>query len=85
VQAVFGPSTVRLTARVSGRGRVVGRGIACPPSCSAAVNVDGPLTLAVEPARGWRFAGWTGACRGTKLCRIVPQAAVAVRARFVRR
>lgn len=85
VQAVFGPSTVRLTAHVTGKGRVVGRGIACPPACSTAVEAGGPLTLDVRPARGWRFAGWTGACRGTKLCRLVPQAAVSVRARFVRR
>jgi hypothetical protein len=85
VQAHFGPAKVRLSARVSGHGRVIGRGLACPPACSTAVEAGGVSTVSVEPARGWRFAGWTGGCRGTKaVCRLVPQAAVAVRARFVR-
>jgi hypothetical protein len=86
VQALFGPARVRLRAHVTGRGRVLGRGLACPSACSAAVEAGQALTVYVKAAKGWRFAGWTGACRGTKAnCVVVPQAAVAVGARFVRR
>ena len=86
VTAVFGPSTVRLTVRLAGRGTVTGPRITCPGRCSAAVSAGDPLTLRAKPAKGWRFAGWTGGCRGTRLaCSLSPQAAVAVQARFLRR
>ena len=85
VQAVFAPARVRLTARVAGRGNVVGAGISCPRRCSASVAGGEALTLRTKAAKGWRFAGWSGACRGTRpTCRLVPQAAVAVAARFAR-
>jgi hypothetical protein len=85
VEAVFGPASVRLRAHVTGRGRVIGRGLACPSSCSTTVEAGAALTVHVRASKGWRFAGWTGACRGTRVSgRLVPQAAVSVRARFVR-
>lgn len=85
VTAVFGPATVRLAARVSGRGTVTGAGISCPGRCSASVAAGAPLALRARPAKGWRFAGWTGACRGTSVvCRVTPQAAASVGARFSR-
>jgi hypothetical protein len=86
VRAIFGPSRVRLSARVSGRGRIVGRMIACPTRCSADVDAGAPLTLSPKAATGWRFAGWAGACSGTRAtCRVVPEAALSVRALFVKR
>lgn len=87
VRALFGPLASTLKVAVAGRGRVVGYGIDCPTACSTEAGIDQVLTLTPKPAAGWRFAGWTGACQGSKaLCRVVPKtASVAVRARFVRR
>ena len=66
---------------------MVGRGIACPRTCTATVDAAGfPLALTATPVAGWRFAGWTGSCGGAKRqCNIVPEADVSVRALFVRR
>jgi hypothetical protein len=86
VQAVFAPLP-RLRVTIAGKGRVTGGGIACPTVCSATVDAAGfPLPLVAAAARGWRFAGWTGGCRATRVrCTVVPEADVSVRARFVRR
>jgi hypothetical protein len=85
VRALFGPAKVTLTVRVEGRGSVSGGGIACPGRCSAAAAAGAPVTLRAAPAKGWRFRGWTGACRGTSAsCRLTPQAAATVAARFSR-
>jgi hypothetical protein len=86
VQAVFAPLP-RIRVAVSGKGRVTGRGIACPRLCTSVVDAAGfPLALVAAPAAGWRFAGWTGGCRATRVrCTVVPEADVSVRARFVRR
>jgi hypothetical protein len=85
VEAIFAP-VLKLSVSVSGRGRVVGRGIACPTSCSTTADAGYPLALTATPAVGWRFAGWTGSCRGTaRRCGLVPEADVSVRARFVKR
>lgn len=85
VQAVFGPARVKLTARVSGRGTVSGAGVSCPGRCSVSVSAGDALTLRAKPAKGWKLASWSGACRGrAATCRITPQAAVSVAARFSR-
>jgi hypothetical protein len=85
VQAVFGPARVKLTARVSGGGTVGGAGLSCPGRCSVSVSAGDPLTLRAKPAKGWKLASWSGACRGrAATCRLTPQAAVSVAARFTR-
>jgi uncharacterized repeat protein (TIGR02543 family) len=86
VEAVFAPLP-RLKVAVTGKGRVTGGGIACPAVCSVTVGAPGfPLPLVAAPRVGWRFAGWTGGCRATRVrCTVVPEADVSVRARFVRR
>lgn len=85
VQAVFGPSRVKLTARVSGRGTVSGAGVSCPGRCAVSVSAGDALTLRAQPAKGWKLASWSGACRGkAAVCRVTPQAAVSVAARFTR-
>lgn len=85
VEAVFGPAEVRLAARVAGKGSVTGGGISCPKRCSVRVSAGGRYPLRARPARGWRLAGWAGACRGTKAtCTVAADANTAVVVRFVR-
>jgi hypothetical protein len=85
VEAVFAP-VLTAKAAVVGKGRVTGHGLSCPTTCSASIGAGFPLVLTAKPVVGWRFAGWVGACSGTKLrCTVVPEANVSVRARFVKR
>jgi hypothetical protein len=79
--AVFGPVRVPVRVRVTGRGRVV-----CTPRCSTSFAAGRALTMRALPAKGWRFTGWTGACRGRFLtCRPPTDFGVAARAVFRRR
>jgi hypothetical protein len=79
--AVFGPLRVPVRVGVSGRGRVV-----CTPRCSTRFSAGTTLTLRAVAATGWRFAGWTGACRGkSATCRPATDFAVSARAVFGRR
>jgi len=83
IEAVFAP-ILKLTASVAGKGRVLARGLACPSVCRTEIDPY-PVVLTAKAARGWRFAGWTGSCRGTKaVCRVVATKDVAVRARFTK-
>jgi Divergent InlB B-repeat domain len=80
VTAVFGPSTVAFHVRISGHGRV-----ACTPHCATAYTVGVQLHLHAVPAKGWKFAGWGGACTGLQLaCAPSTQATVTVHATFKR-
>jgi hypothetical protein len=81
-----GSAKVRLTVSVAGAGRVVStpRGISCAKRCSAAFDRGMRLTLRAVPAKGARFVGWSGACRGAKGCRVTLDRARSVQARFRR-
>jgi hypothetical protein len=85
VEAMFGPATARLSVATSGRGTVRSspQGIACPSRCAAAFVVGSRVALRATPARGSRFAGWRGACRGLR-CTVVLSANRSVRAVFRR-
>ncbi len=81
-----GAAKVRLTVSVAGAGRVVStpRGISCARRCSASFERGMRLTLRALPAKGARFVGWSGACRGPKACRVTLDRARSVQARFRR-
>jgi len=87
VTATFVQARVALRVTVRGRGRVVSRpvGIACPKTCTARFLSASLVRLTPRAVKGFRFAGWSGACRGRGGCSVRLQQAAAVSARFVRR
>jgi hypothetical protein len=81
VSAVFGPLRIPVTARAAGHGTVV-----CSPSCSRSFPAGTRLVLRAVAANGWKFSGWTGACKGRPLvCSPATDYALTVRATFRRR
>jgi hypothetical protein len=78
VTAVFGPLTIPVKVATTGRGSV-----RCTPVCSKAFPAGDPLTLRAIPAKGWKFTGWSGGCKGKQLvCRPTTETALTVRATF---
>jgi hypothetical protein len=81
VTAVFGPERIPVKVTLAGRGAV-----RCTPVCSRSFPAGDPITLRAVPAKGWKFAGWSGGCKGTRLvCRPATGTAVTVRATFRRK
>lgn len=79
--AVFGPTRISLNVTTSGRGKVL-----CTPRCTKSFLAGDPLTLHAVAMTGWRFAGWTGACKGKgPYCRPATDFALATRATFVKK
>jgi hypothetical protein len=87
VTALFAPERFGLVITLSGKGSVLGAGAACRVArCPRTAASYTPLRLRASSQPGWRFAGWTGACRGAASTCTLPMAkATAVRARFVKR
>ena len=87
VTAVFGVTTFRLTTSVGGKGKISSTpgGVSCPSRCSAAFRADSSIRLRAAASPGFRFAGWTGSCRGTKPCIVKLNRNRTVRATFRRK
>jgi hypothetical protein len=70
VTATFVPSVVSLAVKVRGRGSVrsTPRGITCPGHCASRFGYGTPVRLRATAPEGWRFAAWSGACRGHGAC-----------------
>jgi len=70
VTAVFGAATYTLAVSVSGKGRVASApaGISCTARCSHPFPAGSPVRLQARPSNGFRFAGWSGSCRGKSAC-----------------
>lgn len=83
--AIFGTASYAVVVAVKGKGKVTSSpaGIACPRRCRATFTA--PVTLRARPTKHFRFAGWSGACRGKGTCRLSVDRAGAVRAVFRRR
>jgi hypothetical protein len=43
------------------------------------------VTLKAKAAKGSKFSGWSGACKGRRRCKVTTNDSVAVKAKFVRR
>jgi hypothetical protein len=85
VHVTFLRNPVRVTVRVSGRGRVTStpRGIACTGACTHSFAPGAAVRLTGVASSGFRFAGWSGACTGRGACKLTADGGT-VRARFVR-
>ncbi len=60
VTAVFGPARISVAVSAAGKGRVT-----CSPTCSHNFLAGTSLLLRAVPTKGWKFAHWSGACKGT--------------------
>jgi hypothetical protein len=87
VTAVFGPASFRLTASISGKGKVTSapRGVSCPSRCSSSFAVASNVRLRPSPAAGFRFVSWSGACRGSGACVVKMGGNRSVKATFRRK
>jgi phospholipase C len=79
-------TTYQLTVQLAGTssGKVVSTpaAISCSPTCSASFAAGTAVTLKATPVTGAFFAGWSGACRGTGLCKLTMNADRSVTATF---
>ena len=78
--------TEKLGVSVVGPGRVVSTpaGVRCKPRCSATFRRGTRIVLRAVPAKGARVIRWTGACKGTKACRLTMSGTRSTTAHFRR-
>jgi hypothetical protein len=93
VTATFAPVATRAGFLLSvtlgglGEGRVLGDGIACPPTCAGSYPPGADELLTATPARGSAFAGWGGAgraCMRHPTCQVHMSREQAVKATFLK-
>ena len=84
VTALFDKKQFTLTAARAGTGtgKVIGNGIDCGSTCSAALDTGTPVSLTATPDAGMVFSGWSGACTGTGACSFTLTANVTATATF---
>ena len=79
----------KLTVSKSGKGtgKVTSspRGIACGKTCGHGYAYGTVVTLKANAAKGSKFSGWSGACKGSRMCKVTANDDVSVKAKFVRR
>ena len=75
----------RLSVDITGTGNVhsIPQGIDCPGQCTKGFRRNIAVTLVPNPADGWTFGGWSGACSGADDCTVTMTSAQSVRATFV--
>jgi len=87
VSATFTPGSFAVSVTVRGRGRVSSApgGIACSIGrCLSRFPAGRTVRLRAEPSAGFRFASWSGDCRGRVACVLRLDRDRSVRATFVR-
>ena len=79
-------TTYQLTVQLAGTstGTVVSTptGINCSPTCTAAMPAGTVVSLKATPKSGSYFAGWSGACKDTGLCKLTLNSDQSVTATF---
>jgi hypothetical protein len=70
-----------------GKGKVTSspRGIACGKTCTHGYAYGTVVTLKAKAAKGSKFSGWSGACKGRHSCKVTANDGASVKAKFVRR
>ena len=76
--------TVARSGRGKGKVRSSPGGIACGKACTHGYAYGTVLILRAKAAKGSKFSGWSGACTGSRSCKITTNNDVAVKAKFVR-
>jgi hypothetical protein len=89
VKAVFNATGTRtLTIAMAGGGAGVvkskAKKIECTASCSPSIAAGAKVSLTAVPATGSTFSGWSGACSGTKTCKVQMSEAHSVTASFAK-
>jgi hypothetical protein len=76
-----------VSVSTSGRGTVTSTpaGIACGKVCSHGYGYGTPVTLKAKAAKGSKFSGWSGGCKGSNACTLTAEDDIAVGAKFVLR
>ncbi|HEX4858094.1 MAG TPA: hypothetical protein VFV17_03675, partial [Usitatibacteraceae bacterium] len=67
----------------AGRVRASAIGLDCSAPCSTLLDQGTALDLVPEPAAGYGFAGWSGACSGSGNCNLVAGLTNSITATFV--
>src|SRR4051812_27711033 len=75
----------RIMVSKSGKGTVTSSpaGIACGKTCTHGYPYGTSVTLKAKAARGSRFSGWSGACKGSHRCKVTTTDSLTVKAKFV--
>lgn len=72
----------KLFVGTTGSGNVTGSGISCPGTCVGMYPAGAQVTIYANPAAGYVFTGWTGACSGTGSCTMTLKGDALVAATF---
>ena len=85
VAADFTQNTYQLSVTTSGSGSVTSTDgfINCPGTCSHTYLSNKLVTLNANPAVGWNFTGWSGACSGSGSCQVTMTQSLSVSATFM--
>lgn len=78
VNATFGPTRVPVALGKTGKGTVT-----CVPKCGKTFAAGSRLTLRAVPAKGWKFASWTGDCAKVRVATCRPKTDFHVSARAI--
>lgn len=78
VTATFGPTRVPVALGKTGKGTVT-----CVPRCGKTFAAGSSLTLRAVPAKGWKFASWTGDCAKVHIATCRPKTDFHVSARAI--
>jgi hypothetical protein len=78
-------NTITVSKSGKGKGTVTSSpgGIACGKACAHSYATGTSVTLKAKAAKGSKFSGWSGACKGTRKCRITMRGSIKVKASFV--
>jgi hypothetical protein len=77
-------NTITVSKAGRGKGKVTSSpgGIACGKACTHGYSFGTVVTLQAKAAKGSKFSGWSGACKGSRRCKIAMNDNVAVKAKF---